>query len=286
MGTTKHEGPRSCGSAVLSWGMVTIPLKLYASVDSHDVQFNLLHVKPDEGKQKGHHARLKMQPMVCSECGEVVERNAAVKGYEHAKNQYVWFSPDELKSLEEVTENTLEISEFVPASEVSPTFFEKSHYLGPDKGAQKAYRLLYLAMTQTGRAAVAIYSTRGKQKLALVRAADGGLMLHTLYYADEVRSPEAIEHGEGFEPRDGELELAVQLVENLASDDFDPTQYEDSYRAKVLAAIEQKVAGGTVTVTAPAAPKSNVVDMMEALKASLAAAPKGKGKAKAGRKAA
>ena len=159
----------------------------------------------------------------------------------------------------------------MPISTVDPIYFEKAYLLGPDKGGQKAYRLLCEAMAQAGKGAVAKFSTRGKQQLVLLRQAQGGLMMHALNYADEVRGFEEIDRGEGLALKPGELDLAVQLIEQLASPTFDPAKYDDDYRKKVLDLIEQKVAGQEI-VAAPAQPaRAQIIDLMEALKASLAA---------------
>jgi len=249
-------------SGTISFGLVSVPVKLYAATKSKSVSFNLLHAKDK--------SRLRQQ-YVCATCGDVVERSAMVKGYEYAKDQYAILTDEELRGLERETEQSIEIEEFVPISQVDPVYFEKAYLLGPDKGGQKAYRLLRDAMEKAAKGAVAKFSTRGKQQLVLLRQTRGGLMLHGLLYADEVRGFEEIDHGEAVTVKPGELDLAVQLIEQLASQTFDPQKYEDEYRKKVLAAIEQKVAGQEVVVAPTAAPRAQVIDLMEALKASLAA---------------
>jgi len=249
-------------SGTISFGLVSVPVKLYAATKAKNVSFNLLH-----GKDK---SRLRQQ-YVCATCGEVVERGAMVKGYEYAKDQYVTLTDEELRALEQKTEQSIEIEEFVPIADVDPVYFEKAYLLGPDKGGPKAYRLLCDAMRRAGKGAVAKFSTRGKQQLVLLRETQGGLMLHALFYADEVRGFEEIDRGEALALKPGELDLAVQLIEQLASAAFEPTKYEDEYRTKVLELIEQKVAGQEI-VAAPAQPaRAQIIDLMEALKASLAA---------------
>ncbi len=249
-------------SGTVSFGLVSVPIKLYAATKSKSVSFNLLHAKDK--------SRLRQQ-YICATCSEVVERSAMVKGYEYAKDQYAVITDDELRALEQKTEQSIEIEEFVPISTVDPIYFEKSYLLGPDKGGQKAYRLLSEAMARAGKGAVAKFSTRGKQQLVLLRQAQGGLMMHALNYADEVRGFDEIDRGEGLTIKPGELDLAVQLIEQLASSAFDPTKYIDDYRTKVLELIEQKVAGQEI-VAAPAQPaRAQIIDLMEALKASLAA---------------
>jgi len=249
-------------SGTISFGLVSVPIKLFAATKSKSVSFNLLHAKDK--------SRLRQQ-YVCATCGEVVDRNAMAKGYEFAKDQYVVLTEDDLRGLEQKTEQSIEIEEFVPISQVDPIFFEKTYLLGPDKGGQKAYRLLCDAMAKAGRGAVAKFATRGKQQLVLLRQAQGGLMMHALFYADEVRGFEEIDRGESVTLKGGELELAVQLIEQLASERFEPQQYDDDYRKRLLDVIEQKVAGQEVTAAPAQPPRAQIIDLMDALKASLAA---------------
>jgi DNA end-binding protein Ku len=191
-----------------------------------------------------------------------------VKGYEFAKDQYVTFSPDELKALEQEKERAIEITEFVPGKEVDPIYFDSAYFLGPDEGGDKAYHLLLEAMKQTGRSALAKWAARGKQYLVLIRPMGKGLVMQQLHYADEVRSIDEVPIGEA-DVKDSELKLAVQLVHQIASEEFRPQDYEDEVRLRTKAAIEQKVEGHEITA-APEAPKGHVIDLMEALKASLA----------------
>lgn len=253
---------RAISSGTISFGLVSVPVKLYTATRSKSVSFNLLH---DKDK-----SRLRQQ-YVCATCGDIVERSAMVKGYEFAKDQYAVLSDDELQAAQTQTDQSIEIEEFVPIDQVDPQYFDKAYLLGPDKGGQKAYRLLCEAMAKAGQGALGRFSTRGKQQLVLLRQAQGGLMLHSLFYADEVASFAEIDRGEGATLKPGELDLAVQLIDQLASEAFDPTKYEDGYRTKLLEIIEQKVAGQEV-ISAPAqAPRAQIIDLMEALKASLEA---------------
>jgi DNA end-binding protein Ku len=167
----------------------------------------------------------------------------------------------------------IDIAEFVPLGKVDPIYFEKTYYLGPDKGGEKAYRLLADAMARTDRVALAKFVMRGKESLVLIRAAQGGLMLHTMYFADEVRDFGEIEKGQTAKIKDGELDLAVRLVDELSHEEFAPGQYEDDHRQRVLAAVEQKVAGREVTAAGPEAQRAQVIDLMDALKESLARRP-------------
>jgi len=251
---------RAISSGTISFGLVSIPIKLYTAASSGGIAFNFLHNRCG--------SRMKQQQF-CPVCEEVVQRSDLVRGYEFAKNQYVRFENDELKALEEETSKVIELEEFVPLEKVDPVYFEKTYYLGPDKGGEKAYRLLADAMTESNRVGLAKYVMRGKEALVLIRAVQGGLMLHTMYYADEVRDFNDIDRGQTVTLKDGELELAVRLIDELVSKEFHPENYHDEYKARVLHLVEQKVEGKEVTALEPQVRQSQVVDLMEALKASL-----------------
>ena len=253
--------PHAIGSGTISFGLVSIPVRMYTAASSMNVSFNQLHAKCG--------SRIRQQTF-CPVCNETVERAALVKGYEVAKDQYVRVGDEELKALEGEASKTIDIAEFVPLEKVDPVYFEKAYYLGPDKGGEKAYRLLTDAMAKSGRVAVATFVMRGKESLVLIRPSSDGLMLHTMFFADEVRNFGEIDKGMGAKIRDGEMDLAQQLIDGLSNDDFTPENYEDSYRVRVLQLIEQKVEGKEVTVTAPVAERAQVIDLMDALKESLA----------------
>ena len=176
-----------------------------------------------------------------------------VKGYEFSKDQYVTFTEDEIKAMAEEAQKAIEITEFVPASEVDPVYFDGAYYLGPDKGGEKAYKLLAEAMKQTGRAALAKWAARGKQYLVMIRPVKSGLVMQQLLYADEVRPISEVPVGDA-ELKEGELKLAVQLVEQIASDEFQPENYEDEVKKRYHEAIQRKVEGQEVTA-APEAPR-------------------------------
>jgi DNA end-binding protein Ku len=254
---------RSMSTATISFGLVTVPIRLYAASESQAaVSFNLLHEKC--------HSRLKQQ-YVCPKDEEIVTRDQMVKGYEFSKDQYVVFTEDEIKSMAEEASKTIEITEFVPLAKVDPIYFEGAYYLGPDKGGEKAYRLLSEAMRQTGRCALAKWAARGKQYLTLMRPIDNGIIMQVLHYADEVRPFSEIPVGDAA-VKEPELKLAVQLIEQIATDEFKPESYVDDVRARYHEAIQRKVEGQEVTAAAtPEAPKGQIIDLMEALKASLAA---------------
>ena len=253
---------RSMASATISFGLVSIPVRLYSATQpSAGLSFNLLHKKCG--------SRVKQQ-YVCPTDGEKVEREEMVKGYEFAKDQYVTFTPDELKALEEASSQAIEIAEFVPLAEIDPVYFDKPYYLGPDRGGAKAYRLLAEAMRRSGKAALARYAARGKQYLVLLRPAGGRLVMQQLLHTDEVRPFSEVEVEEA-DLKEPEVQLAIKLVEQTASDAFHPEAYPDEVRARTLALIEQKVQGKEIQLLPAEAPRAQVIDLMEALKASLAA---------------
>lgn len=251
---------RSIGSGTISFGLVSIPIKLFTATSAKSVSFNMLHKKCG--------GRLKQQ-LFCPVDNEVVERSEIVKGYEYARDQYVKFEDEELKALEAARTDTLELVEFVPADTVDFLFIEKTYYLGPDKGGERAYRLLSESLERAGRLAVGRFATRGKDNLVLVRPYKKGLILHECFYADEVRSFDDVETGGAFEFKPIELDLADKLIQQLDRDKFEPERFRDTYADKVRAAVEKKIAGEQV-VTPPEAPKAQIIDLLEALKRSVA----------------
>ena len=252
---------RPIAAATVSFGLVSVPVKLYSTGESgRKISFNWLH--EDCG------TRLKQQ-YFCPSDGEIVERANMIRGYEFAKEQYVTFKPEELKALEEQASQSIDITEFVPAEQIERIYLDKPYYLGPDKGGERAYRLLAAALRKTGRAAIAKYASRGKQYLVMVRPMDDGLIMEQLLYPQEIRAFSEVPCGEG-EVKPQELELAVQLIEQAATDDFKPENYRDEVRERVLALIQQKVDGEEITLAPTAEPKTQILDLMAALKASLA----------------
>lgn len=255
---------RPFASGMISFGLVTIPVKLYTTGESAaGIQFNMLHKKC--------RSRLKQQ-YVCPVDDEVVGREDIVKGYEYSKGQYVLFTESELKALNPEPTNAVEIKEFVPLEQVDPIYYEKSYYLGPDTGGDRPYRLLAEAMRQTNRAALARYVARGKDQFVLLRPFEEGLIMQQLRYSDELRSFSEVPLGTA-EIKEPELKLAVQLIDQIATDEFHPEVYEDTQRQQVRALIERKVQGEEITAAPVEAPRAQVIDLMEALKASLAAKP-------------
>ncbi|HWP60449.1 MAG TPA: Ku protein [Candidatus Acidoferrales bacterium] len=251
---------RSIGSGTISFGLISIPVRLYPATSSKAIAFHYLHAKCG--------ARIRQQHF-CPVCNEVVERADLVRGFEFSKDQYVRFTEEELKALEEQVTRVIDLSEFVPLGQIDPIYFDRGYYLGPDKGGEKAYQLLAEAMEKTQRVALAQFVMRGKSNLVLIRSFQGGLMMHTMYYADEVRDFAEIDRGQSARVREGELELAVRLIDELSSAEFKPEKYRDEYRVKVLDAVNLKVEGKEVTLAAPEPQRGQVIDLMEALKQSL-----------------
>jgi DNA end-binding protein Ku len=253
---------RATGSGTISFGLVSIPIKIYTAASSQNVSFNLL------SKKTGH--RLKQQ-YVDAVDGTVVERADIVKGYEFAKDQYVQFTEEELKKLESAKSSSLELVEFVPEDEVDIVYLDKAFYIGPDKGGEKAYRLLAQAMMKTKKIAIGRFPTRGREQLVIIRPyRKKGLIMHYAYYANEVRNFDEIGLEGESSFRDVEIELAQKLIEQLSSDTFKPEKYRDEYEDRVRAAVEAKIAGQQIVV-AEEAPKAQIIDLFEALKRSLGA---------------
>jgi DNA end-binding protein Ku len=252
---------RPIGSATVAFGLVSVPIKLYSAAEPKaKVSFNWLH--RDCG------SRLKQQ-YVCKKDGELVEKEDMVKGYEFAKEQYVLFTGDELKALEEKATESIEIAEFVPADQIERFYLSKIYYLGPDKGGERAYRLLGKAMQETGLSALARYAARGKQYLVLVRPLEDGLVMEQLHYADELRAFSEVPLGEG-DVKPEELQLAVQIIKQAASESFEPQKYGDDVRQRMMEQIERKIAGEEITAAPAEEPQTQIIDLMDALKASLA----------------
>jgi DNA end-binding protein Ku len=253
---------RSIATATISFGLVSVPVSIYSSSESKaSVSFNMLHKKCG--------TRLKQQ-YICPKESEVVPREDTVKGYEFAKDQYVVLSPEELKALEEKATSTIDVIEFVPLSEVDREYVDKVYYLGPDKGGDRAYRLLAAAMKETGKAALGQYAARGQQHLVLLRPLNGVLVMEQLHYAEEIRPTTEVTVPPG-EVKDAELKLATQLIEQTSNETFEPAKYKDTVRERVLETIQRKIEGQDITgEAAPAAADTKMLDLMQALKASLA----------------
>jgi DNA end-binding protein Ku len=258
---------RSIASLTISFGMVSIPVKLFSATEaSRAISFNLLH--------KACGSRLKQQ-YICAKEDVVVPREDMAKGYEFAKDQYVMFSPEELKALEETGTHTAEITEFVPLKTVDPVYFDKAYYLGPDKGGAKPYALLARALRDSGRCALGRWAARGKQYIVMIRPIEDlveGLVMQQLLYAGEVRPMREIDIPKT-EVKAAELKLAQQLIEQQASDKFDPALYKDEVRDRIETAVQKKVEGQEITATEQPETGARVIDLMEALRASLEKKP-------------
>jgi DNA end-binding protein Ku len=253
---------RSIGSLTVSFGLVAIPVKLFtANQSSNAISFNLLH--------KADGSRLRQQ-YICQKDGEVVERDQMVKGYEFAKDQYVQFAPEEIKALEEVGSHAVEISEFVPIESIDPVYYDKTYYLAPDKGAAKPYALLTEALKQAGRCGVGRWAARGKGYLVILRPIGDVLAMQQLHYAADVRRASEVEVPKT-EVKPAELKLAQQLIDAQTAEKFDPDAFKDEVRGRIEAAIQKKVdEGQEITMAEPApAGEGKVIDLMEALRASL-----------------
>jgi DNA end-binding protein Ku len=253
---------RALSTATISFGLVSIPVKLYSAAESKAaLSFNQIHKKDG--------ARVKQQ-LISSRSGEVVPREEIVKGYEFAKDQYVLFEAEELKTLEAAATHTIDITEFLKAEQIERRYLDKVYYLGTDKGGARAYKLLAQVLIDTGRIAIGKYAARGKQYLVMVRPMENGLVMEQLHYPDELRSFSEVPI-EDATLKPAELKLATQLVEQAASDEFKPELYKDEVRERMLALIQRKVEGEDITLAPTAEPEHKIIDIMEALKASLAA---------------
>jgi DNA end-binding protein Ku len=251
---------RSIASLTVSFGLVSIPVKLFSATEaSKSISFNMLH--------KTCGSRLKQQ-YICIKEEVVVPRDEMVKGYEFAKDQYVMFQPEELKAMEEVGTHTADITEFVPLDSVDPVYFDKAYYLAPDKGGAKPYALLAAALRESNKCALGRWAARGKQYIVMLRPVEDGIVMQQLLNAEEVRSIKDIEIPDT-EVKPQELKLAQMLIEQQSVETFDPTQYKDTVTARIEAAIEKKVQGQEITLAEPKEQGAQVIDLMDALRASL-----------------
>jgi DNA end-binding protein Ku len=251
---------RSIASLTVSFGLVSIPVKLFSATEaSKSISFNMLH--------KACGSRLKQQ-YICIKEEVIVPRDEMVKGYEFAKDQYVMFTPEELKAMEEVGTHTADITEFVPLDSVDPVYFDRAYYLAPDKGGAKPYALLAAALRESNKCALGRWAARGKQYIVMLRPVEDGIVMQQLLNAEEVRSIKDIEIPEtDVNPK--ELKLAQMLIEQQSAETFDPTQYKDTVTARIEAAIEKKVQGQEITLAEPEEKGAQVIDLMDALRASL-----------------
>lgn len=252
---------RSIASLTLSFGLVNVPVKLYSATESSSaVSFKMLAKDGSRVKQQ----------YVSETTGKVVERAEMIKGYEFEKDRFVLFTPEELKAMDEAASHVIEIVAFVPEASVDPLYYDRAYFLAPDKRGGKPYALLGAAMRESGRCALARWTSKGKQYVVQIRAVEDGLVLQQLLYADEVRSLKDLD----IEPADvsqAELKLALQLIDQISRDEYDPQEFKDEEKGRVLEAIDAKIAGKQVVASARAEEPSSgqVIDLMEALRASI-----------------
>ena len=251
---------RAIGTSTIAFGLVSLPVKIYSTGESgRKVSFNMIW------KERGVRVR---QQYIDPTDGTVVPKDEIVKGYEFAKDQYVLFTKEELEVVEAPKSDEIEIVSFVPAETVGRLYFNKAYYLGPDKGGARAYRLLSAALQQTERVAIAKHATRGKQYIVMIRPHEEGLLMEQLYYAEEIRSFEEVPREDG-EVSEAELALATQLIDQAASDTFDPEAFKDEVREKTLELIQKKVDGQEITAAPAEESRTKIIDLMAALKASI-----------------
>jgi DNA end-binding protein Ku len=258
--------PRAFASGQIAFGLVSIPVKLFSATEaSEKISFNMLH------KDCGNRVQ---QQLFCAKDDRTVDRTEIVKGYEFSRGQYVLFNDEELKAIEEKSTQSIEISEFLPKETIDPIYFQKANYLAPDKGGERAYALLSKALEQTGRWALAKYAARGKQFLVILRPLGKGMVMQQLFYPNEIRSMEELDLGEPV-VKENELKMAVQLAEMGAAEEFHPEMYRDEVTERTRALIQRKIEGEEISLADEEKPKAQVIDLMEALKASLAS-PRGR----------
>ena len=255
--------PRTMWKGAISFGLVSIPIKVFPATEEKGLSFNQLH---DED-----HGRIKYQ-RVCAKCGEVVPYEHIVKGYEYEKDKYVVLTEEELDSVPVESSRAIDILQFVDAEEIDPIYYKKSYYLVPEEVGVKAYRLLREAMSEDGRVGIAKVSFRDKEHLSALRFSGDVLVLETMYWPDEIRESKFEELDKDAKLRPQEIQMARTLIDNL-TEDWHPEQYRDEYREALLDIVEKKVAGEEIEFIEAPEP-TRVVDLMEALKASVEAAKK------------
>jgi len=261
---------RTLWKGAITFGLITIPVKLYSAVQEKGLKMNMLH-----GEDGG---RIKFK-RECSKCGKEVTWDDIVKGYEYSKEHYVTFTDEELEALEVDSIHAIDVVSFVPLKDIDPIYFNKTYYVAPEPSGLKAYKLLAEALDAEGQVGIAKVALREKEHLATIRLKDGVFVLETMHWPDEIREAEFDELDKKIDVRDAEVKMARQLVQQL-SGEFDPSEFKDEYRAALEKLVEQKVAGEEVTVAAaPEEEPTKVVDLMEALRASVAEAKKNKEKA-------
>jgi len=257
----EHMALRPLRNATISFGLVSIPVRFYTATKSEDVHFHLLH------ESCGTRVNRKWW---CPHHEKIVDSDELIRGYEISKNKYVTFTDEEMETLETGDNRALEITEFVDLHEIDPVFFEKSYFLGPSAGGGKTYRLLSQAMKKQDKVAVAQWISNGREHLVVLRPYEKGLILHTMFYADEVRDFDAIDIEESGSVRDKEVQLAEMLINELTEKKFNPLQFKDEYRKRLLERIRAKSKGKAIEPEEKEEEKGGeVIDIMEALRRSL-----------------
>jgi DNA end-binding protein Ku len=260
--------PRAFASGQIAFGLVSIPVKLFSAAEaSEKISFNQIH------RDCGNRIQ---QQLFCAKDERTVDRSEIVKGYEFSRGQYVLFTDDELKTLEEKSTQQIDITEFLPKTEIDPIYFSKAFYLAPDKGGARAYTLFSKALEETGRWALAKYAARGKGYLVVIRPLGKGLVMQQLYYPNEIRSIDELDLGDAV-VKENELKMAIQLAEMSASDEFHPENYRDEVQERIRSVIQRKVEGEEITMTEAEEPKAQVIDLMDALRKSLGASDRSSG---------
>lgn len=255
--------PRAFASGQIAFGLVSIPVKLFSATEASErISFNMIH------KECG--SRIQQQ-LFCPKDERTIDRAEVLKGYEFSKGQYVLFTDDELKQLEEKATQQIDIVEFLPSSQIDPIYFSKANYLAPDRGGDRAYTLLAKALEETGRWALAKYAARGKQYLVVIRPLGKGLVMQQLFYPNEVRSMDELDLGTAV-VKDAELKMAIQLAEMGAAEEFHPENYRDEVAERIRAQIQKKIDGEEITGPAEEEPRAQVIDLMDALRKSLGGA--------------
>jgi DNA end-binding protein Ku len=252
--------PSSVWSGHLTFGLISMPVRLFSGARSQGISFNMLH-RTDKSRLK--------QQYICQAEGVVVDRADMVKGYEFRKDEYIIIEPDEIKKIEPQTAKTMEILEFVKESEVDPVYFESSYYMMPEEAGRRPYALLTKALEESAYVAIAKITMHNREYTVFLRPTQGGMMLHTMYYADEVKKVEGFGAPEGVELKEAEVKVAHQLIEALA-DEWDPEKYKDNFQENLKQLIETKLEGGEVAAVEKPKKLAPVVDLMAALKQSLA----------------
>ena len=271
--------PRAIWNGTISFGLVNVPIGLYSAIEEKQIRFHQM-------TKSGHRIR---QKRVDEKTGKEVDYDALVKGYEKSRGKVVMVEPEELEAAAPEQTRTIDIEDFVELADIDPIYYNTTYYIAPRSGAgagaDKAYALLREAMRRSGRAAIGRFVMRTKQYLAVIRASGDVLMLETLYFADEIRDPKELNIPKRVSVGERELKIAMQLIDSLTTE-WDPKRYKDTYRAEVQKVIDRKAKGETITVEAPKEQKGEVLDLMEALKASLDAKATAKGRRPAKRSAA